>query len=178
MTKILSRKTILDTGFFEVFEDEVEIKTGAKRKYFSAIRVPAVSVFPLSDSGEIYLIDQYRYIHDKKLIEAVAGTIEEGENPLETAKRELLEEAGIKASEWKKIGESDAAGSFITWKQHLFIAKNLEFADQKLEESEEIKVVKMKFDDALKMVIEGKINTSSTSFGILLIDKLIKTGYI
>ena len=178
MTKLISKKPIFDSGYFTVYEDEVEIKTGEKRKYYSAIRIPAVSVFPLGDNGEIYLIKEYRYLHEGYILEAVAGTMDKGEAPLQTAKRELLEEAGIKASKWHDLGKSIAAGSFITWTQHLFVARSLSFTKQMLEESEDISVVKMKFEDALEKVISGEINNSSTSFGILLIDHLIKRGKI
>lgn len=176
MTKVLKRKTILDTGFFTVYEDQVELRTGEKKKYYSAIRIPAVTVFPLGENNEIFLIKEYRYIHDKHIVEAVAGTIDKNEKPIETAKRELLEEAGISAKNWQEIGRPIAAGSFITWTQHLFVASGLSFSKQRLEASEEIEIVKMDFDNALEKVLSGEINNSSAAFGILLIDSLKRRG--
>lgn len=176
MTKLISKKPIFDSGYFTVYEDQVELKTGEKRKYYSAIRIPAVTVFPLGENGEIYLINEYRYMHGRKITEAVAGTIDKGEKPIDTAKRELLEEAGIKADEWIEIAIPIAAGSFITWTQHLFVAKKLSFSEQKLEDSEEIELVKMNLEDALQKVLKGEINNSSAAFGILLIDRLKRNG--
>lgn len=178
MTKILSRKTLIDTGFIKLYEDHVELKNKAKRTYNSGERVPAVTVFAIDESHNLYLIKEYRYLHKKILIEAVAGAIEKDESMSDAAKRELLEETGISANKIKKIGKTIAAGSFMTWDQHIYLATDLSFGKQNLEESEEIEVYKIPINDAVGKVVKGEINTATTAFGILLIDKLIKSGKI
>ncbi len=97
MTKVLKRQEILSAKFFKVFEDEIELPTGSTHVHRNAVRDEAVSVFPLDDDYNLYLIDQYRYLHEKRLIEAVAGMVEDNLSPPETAKKELKEEAGIVA---------------------------------------------------------------------------------
>ncbi len=178
MTKVLSRKSIFRSRFFTVNEDEVELPTGSRRVYHNVIRDPAVSVFPLDDDYNIYLIDQYRYLHGKRLLEAVAGMVDENEATLDTAKRELKEEAGITAEEWIPLGVQVAAGSISTWNQPLFVAKKLNLGKQQLEESEDIKVVKISLDEAVQKVLHGEIETSASVTGILMIDKMRQEGKI
>lgn len=178
MTKVLKRQEILSAKFFKVFEDEIELPTGSKRVHRNAIRDEAVSVFPLDDDYNLYLIDQYRYLHEKRLIEAVAGMVEDNLSPLETAKKELKEEAGIIAEKWDELGSVIAAGSIITWEQPMFLARNLTMTIQELEESEDIKKVKMSLDEAVEMVMNGRIKTAASTIGIMLLDKMRQQGKI
>jgi len=179
MTKVISKKEIFKGKMFTVYEDQLVLSTGSKRTYHSIIRRPAVSVFPLDKEGNIYLIDQYRYLHENRLIEAVAGMIEDGEDIKNTAVRELREELGIKAKKIKYLGKMRSAGSIVSWYQELFLAQDLEFGDMEHEESEDIKPVKMKFSKAVEKVVNWEIDsTPPTMFGILLIDKLISQGKI
>ncbi len=176
MTKLLSRKSIFQAKFFTVSEDELTLPTGSKRTYHNVKRDANVSVFPIDEDYTIYLIDQYRYLHQGRLIEAVAGMIEGEYTPLETAKKELKEEVGMKAETWTELATIKAAGSIITWDQILFLAKGLNFGEQELEESENIKLIKMSLDEAVGKVMQGEINTGSTVVGILMIDRLRQEG--
>ena len=178
MTKLIKRKPVLNTDFFTVYEDQVELKNGEKRIYYGADRKPAVFVFPIINNNEIYLIDQYRYQHKKRLIEAVAGIIEDNENPIDTAKKELKEEAGLIAQDWKEIGHTINAGSFIIWNQYIFLARNLKQEKQELESGEDIKLIKMSLDEAVKKVVEGEIIQETAGFGILLVKYLIENNKI
>jgi len=94
--KIISQKTVFSSTKFYVDEVDLELSSGEKRTYHNVLRDNAVSVFPLSDMDEIYLVKQYRFLHKKELIEAVAGFIEDGRTPEDTTRAEL-EEAGCEA---------------------------------------------------------------------------------
>lgn len=170
--KIISRKSILEAKLFEVKQIDFENKSGDKKVHHIAERVPIVSVFPLTDQYEIYLISQYRYMLRKIVLEAVAGFMEKRETALAAARRELKEEAGIEAYQFEEIGKAEVAGSVFKGKMHFFLAKGLEIGDNKLDESEEITVVKMPLEQAVEKVILGEINHSASMIGILLLDKL------
>lgn len=175
MTKLLSRKPVFKSKLFTVYEDEIQIPSGLKKTHHNVLRDPAVSIFPLE--GEcVYLIDQYRYLHEKRLIEAVAGMIDPGEEPIVAAKRELREEAGITARDWISLFVEKTAGSIAIWNQYLFVAKDLSFGDQELEDSEDIKLIKMPLQDAVSKVFNNEIETGSTVSGLLMIDKLRREG--
>lgn len=171
--KLTSQKTILRTKLFNVKEIEFENKKGKKKIHHQAERVPIVSVFPLTDTYEIYLISQYRYMLDKTVLEAVAGHVEKKETTIMAAKRELKEEAGITSHQLEEIARIEMAGSVFRSKNHLFLAKGLEIGDNKPEDDEQISIVKMPLTIAVEKVMTGEINHASSMIGILLLDKLI-----
>lgn len=170
--KIVSQKTILKAKLFNVEQIDFETKTGQKKTHYQAQRVPVVSVFPLTDSYEIYLISEYRYMLKKTVIQALAGHVERKESVIVAAKRELKEEAGITAMQLEEIARIEMSGSVFRSKVHLFLAKGLEIGDNKLDEDEEISLIKMPLDEAVQKVMTGEINHSTSMIGILLLDKL------
>lgn len=176
MIKLLSRKPILQKQLFQVFEDEVELPNGARRVYHNVQRNPAVSIFPLTDEHEVYLIKQHRYLYDDVLLEGIAGFIDEGEEPEQTARRELKEETGITAQKIIQFGTMQAAGSIVTWSHPLFVAKGLSFGDTAMEESEDIEVLKMPLSKAVKLVLDGEIKTGASMIGILMLNQLVSNG--
>lgn len=177
--QVLSHEPIFHKGFIKLFETRLRLSNSHERVYYDAERNPAVSVFPIDGELNIYLVSQYRYILDRITIEAVAGIIEDEKNALETAKKELSEEAGITAKEYHKINVIDAAGSFYKTQSHLFIAKELTFGKQKLEELEDgMKIVKLSLDDAVSKVLAGEITTASTVIGILLLERMRREGQL
>lgn len=170
--KLISQKTILRAKLFDVKQVNFETENGKKKIQYFAERVPIVSVFPLTDSYEIYLISEYRYMLKKTIIEAVAGHVEKAETTIAAAKRELKEEAGIQAMQLEEIARIEMSGSVFRSKTHLFLAKGLEIGDNKLDDDEEISVVKMPLTEAVEKVMTGEINHATSMLGILMLDKL------
>lgn len=172
--KILSQKTILKGRFFDVKETKFESEKRKKYKQCDVERKPTVSIFPLTEDYEIYLISQYRYLYKKSILEAVAGFIDDGETALAAAKRELKEETGIAASQWEQLAKVEVAASVVKGTNFLFLAKDLDFANSIKEE--EITIVKLSLDKALEKIMNGEIFMSATIIGVLLLDRLRKEG--
>lgn len=170
--KIVSQKSVFKTKLFNVKEVVFETKNGKKKIHHIAERASVVSVFPLTDQYEIYLISQYRYTLQKKVMEAVAGYVEGRETTVAAAKRELKEETGIETHQLEELARAEVAGSVFKGKIYLFLAKGLEIGEDKLEEDEEIEIVKMPLESAVEKVMTGEINHSASMIGILLLDKL------
>jgi len=170
--KIISQKSILKAKLFDVKQIDFENKSGKKKTHHVAERVPIVSVFPLTDSYEIYLLSEYRYMLKKTIIEAVAGHMEKKETTIAAAKRELKEEAGIEAQQLEEIARIEMSGSVFKSKVHLFLAKGLEIGDNKPDDDEEISVIKMPLALAVEKVMSGEINHASSVIGILMLDNL------
>lgn len=170
--KIVSQKTILKAKLFDVKRIDFETKTGKKKIHHIAERTPIALVFPLTDSYEIYLVSEYRYMLNKTVLQAVAGHVERKETAIAAAKRELKEEAGIQAMQLEEIARIEMSGSVFRSKSYLFLAKGLEMGDNNLDENEEITVVKMPLELAVEKVMLGEINHSASMIGILLLDKL------
>ncbi|MBI2032937.1 MAG: NUDIX hydrolase [Candidatus Levybacteria bacterium] len=172
MQKKLREKRVLHASLFDVEEQEIEIQSGVVRTYHVVKRHPTVSVFPLTEDFEIYLVSQFRFTLQEVTLEAMAGFVDEGEEPLQAAKRELQEETGLQASEWQPLPVVELSGSVIQAKVYGFIARTLKTGKQNLDESEKITVVKLPLEEAVKKVLSGEINHASSVIGILTLDRM------
>src|SRR6185369_10496551 len=159
-TKYLSKKTIFQSKYFQV--NKVEIERNGKVFTKDIIeRNASVFILPMTEDNEIYLVSQYRDAHRKVLLEIVAGTIDTGETvPLEVAKRELAEEAGLSAKEWKQLAVLENSANMKST-VYVFLAKDLSPTEQNQDEDENITVVKLPFTDVLKKIENGEISISS-----------------
>lgn len=172
--KIISQKRVFKTKLFDVKEVVFKNKKGEKKIHHIAQRDIVVTIFPLTDQYEIYLISQYRYMLDKTVLEAVSGYVDKKETTITAAKRELKEEAGITAHQLEEIARIEMAGSVFRSRGHLFLAKGLELGEANLDEDEEITIVKIPLDQAVEKVMIGEIAHASSVIGILMLDKLRK----
>ncbi len=171
---VVGQKTIFKAELFEVKEIEIELSNGSKKIHHIAERRPTVSVFPITDLYDIYLVSQYRYLFRKVTLESMAGFINTNESPLQAAKRELEEETGLVASHWEELQRVELAASVFKASIYIFLAKDLEQRKQRPDESEDITVVKLPLSLAVEKVISGEINHASSIIGILLLDRLRK----
>lgn len=169
--KILSQKTVLKTELFTVKSSKLKFDSGKIKEYFNVYRDDTAVIFAITPKKEIYLIQEKRYLLGKEIISAPAGFISKGEDRLLAAKRELSEETGLKANQWEVIAVIEAAASVIKARAHLFLAKDLEIGEQNLEELENIELLKMPLDSAVKKVMSGEISHSATVIGILMLDR-------
>jgi 8-oxo-dGTP pyrophosphatase MutT (NUDIX family) len=151
----------------EVYEDEV-IKPDGSPGVYARVRVkPGVSVLALDAAGTVYLAREFRYAIGEVSLEVVSGAIEDGEEPIKSAQRELREELGIEAGEWTLLGRVDPITSIIDSPSILFLARALKFKEKKQEGSERIEAVKVSLDEAARMAIDGEI-THGTSCVLIL----------
>lgn len=170
--KITSQKSVFKGDLFDVTEIDFVNKAGKNKVHHVVERAAIVSAFPLTDSYEIYLVSQYRYMLKRNTLEAVAGYIEKKETSLSAAKRELMEETGLEAMQWEEIARIEMAASVFKGKMHLFLAKELEIPVIEYENEEGITLVKIRLDEAVQKVMAGEINHSASMIGILMLDKL------
>lgn len=131
-------------------------------------------ILPMDDQDNVYLTKEFRFAIGRESIEVPGGAIDEGENPLTAAKRELKEELGIEASEWVSLGNFDPFTSVVKCPAYLFVAKGLRFKSHNREGTELIETIKVPFSEAVKMVMEGKITHGATCFLILKASQLFK----
>jgi len=136
------------------------------------IRHPgAVAVVALFDDGRVLLERQFRYPHRREFIELPAGKRDPGESPLETARRELLEETGFEALEWRRIGVIHTAVAYTDEGIELFIARGLRKREARLEAGEFLVTLVMPFDEAIAMVRDGRITDAKSVAALLWADK-------
>jgi 8-oxo-dGTP pyrophosphatase MutT (NUDIX family) len=115
---------------------------------------------------------QYRHAAREFLLEVPAGKMEEGEDALAAAKRELLEETGFKAKRWRKIIRYFASPGFLGEFMQVFIAEGLTLGDAQPEYDEQIEIEMMPLSGLLKMIDEGKIHDGKTLISVMLYARL------
>ncbi len=127
-----------------------------------------VAVVAVDDDNMIYLVEQYRIPYDEILLEIPAGKLDsKEEDPLDAATRELAEETGLRAKEIKHIGDFYPSVGFLDENLRLFMASGLSQGETNPDEDEYLNTVKMPFEKAVQMVMDGKIKDGKTIAGIL-----------
>ncbi|RXR22053.1 NUDIX hydrolase [Oerskovia turbata] len=127
-----STRTAYENSWIRVREDRVTRPDGAPGIYgVVELRWPAVFVVALTDADEVVLVTQHRYTTDTLSIEVPAGA-SDGEDPLVAAQRELLEETGLRAREWVRVGGMDALIGVAKAPEHVFVARGLSGALDRL----------------------------------------------
>jgi ADP-ribose pyrophosphatase len=164
----VASEQVFDGNLLKVYRDAVRLPDGSQglREY---IRHPgAVAVVPLFDDGSVLLERQFRYPHHRVFIEVPAGKLEANEPHLETAKRELLEETGYTAQEWRRLGVIHTAIAYTDEAIDLFVARKLEkTGSAQLDAGEFVETLIVPFDEAIAMIRDGRI-TDAKSVAALL----------
>lgn len=159
----------------KVREDKV-IRPDGKEGICGVVEMPkGACVLPIDDNGYVYLIDQFRYVLKKNSIEAAGGSANKNEEMLETAKRELKEETGIIANEWVFLGIIYPLTTVIKTSSALYLVRKLQFVKATPESTELIRMVKIKLEEAVKMVMENKINHGPSCVLILKANEYLKS---
>lgn len=138
----------------------------------------AIGIIPLDDDLNTWLIGQWRYPLKQYSWEIVEGGGQHGVNPIESAKRELLEEAGLTAKSYTQIITSHLSNSVSDEYGIIYIAKGLTQEQAEPEETEVLQIKKLPFIEAYQMVIDGKITDSLSIIGILKTKILIDNKQI
>ncbi len=122
----------------------------------------AVVVLPILDAQSILMIRNYRYAVEQELWELPAGTREEGESPIETARRELEEETGYRAGRIEPLMEFYTSPGICTERMHAFIARDLTKVGQNLQGDEQIVVERVGLDEVRAKIMDGDIQDGKT----------------
>jgi ADP-ribose pyrophosphatase len=130
----------------------------------------AVVILPFL-ADKVLLIRNYRYAAQGTLIELPAGTLEKGEDPMNCAGRELLEETGYLAGRLKPLASFFSSPGVLTEKLYAFAAYDLEKKVAALEEDEEIEIMPVSFDEAVEMIRTAQIIDAKTIATLLLFDR-------
>ena len=118
-------------------------------------------------NGLIYFVTQYRLACRKNVLEIPAGKIEEGEDPLECATRELKEEAGLTAKKWTKIASVSPSPGYTNEIIHIYLAEDIEEGENRLDPGEFLNVSEIPLKKAFEMVETGEIFDAKTVIALL-----------
>src|SRR5579885_1281863 len=165
--KTLGSKLVYDNPWISIREDDVLRPDGAPGIYGVVhYKNKAIGVLPIDRDGMVLLVGQYRYPLDLYPREIPEGGCPEGEEPLEAAKRELLEETGMTAASWEQLGTAHLSNSVSDEEAIWFLATDLQDGTPNPDGTEELAYRKVHFDAALHMVMTGQITDALSVLAI------------
>jgi ADP-ribose pyrophosphatase len=167
----LASRLAYDGGLLKVKRDEVRLPDGhvAWREY--VVHPGAVMVLAFVDERTILLERQYRYPRHRHFIELPAGKLEPDEEPVATARRELIEECGYEAAEWKHVMTMDPCIGYSNEVIHLYTARGLRHVGAQLDVGEHLETFEATLDDAVAWIRDGLITDTKTMIGLLWWDR-------
>lgn len=165
--KTLSSECVYDGKIMKVCRDDVEIATGKKSFREIVHHFGGVVIAALKDENTILAVKQFRYPLKQTIVELPAGKLEIGENPDLAAARELEEETGYKAKNWKSLGFIYTSPGYSDEKLYLYLATDLEFVGEHPDDGEILKVYEFPLDNFIEDVKNGKISDAKTVCAIM-----------
>lgn len=167
--ELVSSEKIYEGPAFSVYKDFVREGdyTGQRDVVRHTGSVVIAAVDGRGVKRRILLVRQYRYAADQYMWELPAGRIDQGEKLLPAAKRELLEETGIRAQKWSRLFRFYASPGFLDETMDIFLAEGLKQGEAQPEEDEQIEARFFPLPEAAKMVKTGAINDAKTMTAVL-----------
>ena len=126
----------------------------------------SVTILPILEGDRVCLIKNQRPAVATTLIELPAGTLESGETPLQTARRELAEETGWRAGSWKQLHAFYLSPGILNERMFLFLATDLSPGQPARETGEHIENLILSWQEALSMADDGRIHDAKTLLGL------------
>ena len=175
--KIISSREVYDNNWINVTHYEV-INPGGGNGIYGKIHYKniAIGILALDDDLNTWLVGQFRFVLDKYSWEIPEGGGIHGIDPLESAKRELLEETGLTASSWQEIQKMHLSNSVGNEHAIIYLARDLIQGTAEPEETEDLQVRKVPFEEVYNMVLSGQITDSITVAAVLKVQILLNSG--
>ena len=164
---ITSTEDIYSGRVFDVKKNTVKLINGQEVIREQIIHHGGVGILALDPDGMVFMVRQYRSGAGIVTLEIPAGKLEKGEDPYDAAMRELREETGYKTDKLKSLGDCIPTPAYCSEVIHLYLADNLEFCGQDLDENEFLTVEKYSLDTLCEMVMNNEITDSKSAIAIL-----------
>jgi ADP-ribose pyrophosphatase len=178
-TTLLTEKTqkseeVFNGKLLHVFYDEAKLPNGriSSREW---IKHPGASaIVPIFENGDVMLVNQFRYPSQQIFLEVPAGKIDEGENPHQTAVRELKEETGLSCEELHYVGHFFPAIGYADEVIHIYVAIKLTHNENATDDDEFVQKERVPFSKAIELIYSGEINDGKTICCLLRAQKYLK----
>ncbi len=165
--KTISVEKIYDGKIIEVTREKVLLENQSEAYREVVHHSGGVCVLPLNNKGEVLFVKQFRYPFKEVLLEIPAGKREQNEDPKECGIRELKEEVGAISENITFLGKLYPTVAYDTEIIYIYMAQDLRFAEQNLDEDEFLDVVKIPLSKAYEMVLNDEIPDAKTQIAIL-----------
>lgn len=167
--KVLEKRRVFQGVLISVEQWDAEIYGGKKALREIVRHVGAAAVVPVDAEGNVTLVRQYRIAMGRVLTEIPAGKKDSpDEDPLRCAKRELSEETGLTAQNWRFLTTIDTSPGFLTERIGLYLATDLTQGEDHPDEDEFLGLVKMPLEEAIARVMAGEIADAKTVCGLMM----------
>ncbi len=175
-SKVNNRKNIYRGKVFTLVRENVTLENGTTTDVEFIEHPGATAIIPFLDDTRVVLLKQYRHALKKYIWEIPAGTLDPQEEIISCAKRELIEETGYSAGQWHRLGEITPVPGYSDERIHIFLATELQPADQHLDEDEVIQVQEVEFLKALEMIGNGEIQDAKSIAGLFMASQWLKSN--
>ena len=174
MWKVKYTERVLDSEYVKVDKDDVTLPQGREIEDFYKVTIKdCAAIVAITPDNQIILKKEYRHCYGDELIEIPAGVLEENEEPIKAAKRELKEETGYRSEKWTYLGKTVESSAKLTNYMYIYLAEDCEkVSNQKLDYGEDIEVIEVEFDKAVEMIMNNEIICNSSIGAILKVAKI------
>ena len=170
----VSSETVFHGKLLHVKADRVRLSNGheATREYI--LHPGAAMIIAMTDDQTIALIRQFRYPLARHFIELPAGKIDPGEDPFDTAKRELREECGYVATEWRHLTTLHPGIGYSNERIELYLARGITQLERQLDDDEFLETVLVPVTEAMEWIRDGRITEAKAVTGLLWAEKILR----
>jgi len=169
----LASEEVFKGKLLHVHSDHVRLPDGTESVREWVAHPGAVVVIAVLDNGRLLFERQYRYPLRRVFLELPAGKIDTGEHILDTARRELREETGYKAKNWRHLGTMHPCIGYSNERIEIFFADGLTYVGHALDDGEILEVIELSLHDALLSVRDGEISDAKTVTALLWAEKIL-----
>jgi ADP-ribose pyrophosphatase len=173
----LASETVFKGRLMHVKCDRVRLPDGRESTREYIVHPGAVVVIPLFDNGDLLLERQHRYPLHRDFIELPAGKIDPGEDDLSCARRELEEETGYTASEWREVTTIYPCIGYSDERLAFYLAKGLKDGNHGRDHDEFLEIFRLPFAEAMQWVKDGRICETKTVIGLFWLEKMLQQGW-
>ncbi|MDE1871061.1 MAG: NUDIX hydrolase [Candidatus Micrarchaeota archaeon] len=166
-------KTLHKNRLFSVEEVKVNLRSRGKFTEYTVRQKDTVAVLPITGKNGVLLERQFRPAANRTLYEIPAGHVEGMEKPIDTARRELEEETGFKASGMRFLTYFYPSPGILTNREYLYVATGLKKGTQSLDKDEDITLAEVSMDAAIKLIKSGKIIDLKTIAAVLYYKRFV-----
>jgi ADP-ribose pyrophosphatase len=174
--KTVKKNYIYYGRIINVRNDDAELPNGKPCRREVVEHPGGVCIAALTEDNELLFVRQFRYPYMEVIPELPAGKLEKGEDPFETGKRELEEEAGCVADEYYDLGKFYPSPGYCGEIIHLYAAKGLTYTHQHLDVDEFLNVEKIPLETAVEMVMSNEIKDGKSQAAVLKVKQLRDKG--
>ncbi|MEG1849537.1 MAG: NUDIX hydrolase [Oscillospiraceae bacterium] len=176
--QMLTTRRVYDGKILSLRVDTVRLPNGATATREVIEHHGAAGVVAFDADGRLLLVRQHRYPIEQSMLELPAGKLDPGETPEQCARRELEEETGYACGSLTPLGTVVPAAAYLTEVVHLFLARELIPSRQRLDADEFLSVEPIDFDEAVRLVMAGRLTDGKTQVGVLKAALLRRDGLL